>query len=531
MIDKLHSRHQNLQQKFNITWLLLTMVFIGVVLYVQFGHIRNETTRHYEAAANSLAFKIDEYIENLLESVHTLPLTNKEFQSCTKFLRPKLQSIMFNNPYMSGIVISGLDNKVLCSTLYNVTTLPATTSITPVLLGPLQINSGMEPVFLLQQRMAEYHLGVYVLESILKTLLKKDGDSFTFIGLYDNLQKKMLLQTGKLATPRYLTNDASESNFREMNNFILPLQNLDNVSLLINAPAPLYNKVLLAKMALMALPLIVFSWLLYLYSLRILKKRFSLNFALNNALRTNQFFPVYQAIWDQASQRYCGAEVLMRWAAGGGEVIMPDSFIGEAEKTGIIVPMTLQVIEKSFKECQNLLHQTPHFHLAFNLGPTHFQDEQFFSAFFSLCTEYAIPPSKIMLELTERELFNQDDSMVVNRMNDLRASGYSLAIDDFGTGQSNINYLQQFPFNYLKIDKIFISSIGTGAINETLNQSIIVMAQSLHLNIIAEGVETQQQSDYLYKNNVNFIQGWLYAKALPYKEFAKVIRTHNKDVS
>ena len=253
-----------------------------------------------------------------------------------------------------------------------------------------------------------------------------------------------------------------------------------------------------------------------------MKKRY-----LKQALRQNQFYPVYQPVWDEANRNFCGAEVLIRWEAKTfNKIIMPDIFIPEAEKTKLIVPITLQLIKKAFQESHKLLHKKPQFYLSFNLSPTHFEDPVFFTEFYSLCSKFNIPPHQIMLELTEIGLFNQNNEKIFNIMSKLRAEGYSLAIDDFGTGQANINYLHHFPFNYLKIDKLFISAIGTGAIIETLNKAIITMANSLKLHVIAEGVETKTQLDYLQKNQVNYIQGWFYATAMPYQEFVKFILTY-----
>ena len=100
-------------------------------------------------------------------------------------------------------------------------------------------------------------------------------------------------------------------------------------------------------------------------------------------------------------------------------------------------------------------------------------------------------------------------------MQELRQAGFSLAVDDYGTGHASISYLHNFPFNYLKIDKLFIQAIGTKAITESLNDVIISMAKRLDLVIIAEGVETEEQVNYLSENGVRFLQGWYFSKALP----------------
>ena len=129
-----------------------------------------------------------------------------------------------------------------------------------------------------------------------------------------------------------------------------------------------------------------------------------------------------------------------------------------------------------------------------------------------------------MLEITERDLLRQDDLTLVMRMKELRSLGFSLAIDDFGTGHASISYLQHFPFNYLKIDQLFIRAIGTGAVTETLNQSIIHMAKNLKLSIIAEGVETIAQQEFLQKQDVHLMQGWYFAKAMPLEQLIQFIK-------
>lgn len=109
-------------------------------------------------------------------------------------------------------------------------------------------------------------------------------------------------------------------------------------------------------------------------------------------------------------------------------------------------------------------------------------------------------------------------------MLELRNTGYSLAVDDFGTGHASISYLQHFPFNYLKIDKLFIQAIGTKAITESLNATIIHMAKDLKLHIIAEGVETAEQVEYLKKNEVYILQGWYFSKALSIEQLVDLLQ-------
>ena len=115
-------------------------------------------------------------------------------------------------------------------------------------------------------------------------------------------------------------------------------------------------------------------------------------------------------------------------------------------------------------------------------------------------------------------------------MHELRQEHFSLAIDDYGTGHASISYLQNFPFNYLKIDKLFIHAIGTNAITESLNDAIIQMAKGLNLTIIAEGVETQEQVEYLVKNGVFYLQGWYFSKAVSIDKIKELIEEKNNEV-
>lgn len=208
---------------------------------------------------------------------------------------------------------------------------------------------------------------------------------------------------------------------------------------------------------------------------------------------------------------------------------MPDTFINEAETSGLIVPITLQIIEIAFQEFDMILRTRDYFHLGFNLSAAHFISAYFFNDFYALVEKYTINPKQLLLEVTERDLIDKNDLLFNERMQELRDKGYSLAIDDYGTGHASISYLQHFPFNYLKIDKLFVQAIGTKAITESLNEAIIHMAKTLDLIIIAEGVETEEQVKYLSKNGVRLLQGWYFSKALPIEELEALLQENNYD--
>lgn len=533
VIKKLQASHHYFSQKFTIAWLVFTAICVLLIGFYQWERLRLQHISELELNATRFAFKVETLFENVLQPASLLPFYMETADSC-KTMSPRLKALVFSNFFMTGILISNLKNNLTCSTINHPKNFPVITTQKTLLFGPVKIESNTNHFFFLQQRIGHVYLGVFLLKSLLDTWFRNAGNEFDFIGLYDKNQKKMIFNYGSRFSNSSLLTHTSKTDISVDNHngdVILPIENVDNVSLVLSTRTFSFINQWMNDLFFLLPPFILLSGVFYFYSNRLIRKRFSLTYALSNALKEGEFYPVYQAIRDEENHCFCGAEVLIRWETRFHETIMPDYFIDEAEKSGLIVPMTLALAETAFKECQSLFLSNPAFHLAFNLSPSHFRDEHFFTQFYELCTKYRIPTHQLMLELTERELFNQDESEVIERMRELRASGYDLAMDDFGTGQSNLNYLHHFPFNYLKIDKLFINTIGTGALIETINQSIITIAQSLNLQIIAEGVETKAQLDYLRSKNVRYIQGWFYTKGLPYPEFALLLKNTNKDCS
>lgn len=271
--------------------------------------------------------------------------------------------------------------------------------------------------------------------------------------------------------------------------------------------------------------------LLYLQLKRMLHQRFSVQGALRHAIKNNQFFPHYQPIYSNKRSKFIGVEALLRWQSDDEHLIKPDLFIAEAEESGLIVPITKQLIRQSLEACQAFLQADEQFHIAFNLSRHHFQDLNFFDEMLVLLNHAGVKPAQVLLELTERYLPDYKDPLTREKVNRLKKAGFLIAIDDYGTGHASISYLQQFPFDYLKIDKIYIESIGYGAITEKLTETIIDMADKLNLQTIAEGVETPEQLAYLKQRNIDIIQGWYFAKAMSIEELKEFFEKKGQFVS
>lgn len=506
MIKDIHAKQLSVQQRLAIICLVISSLVLFCSAFYEWYVYREQQARQIAAQAQQKVFQFDEFVEHLLQTNFALDFSHEQLRDCGNSLLPLLQGIIFNNPYIAAIAISDKKHQLRCSTT-RLRIPQANQSSTPHMHGPVDPGGKNQPVYILQQQLGHYQFTLYILKNILDNLFQPmPSSAFTSILLYDSLHQTAILQVDKKLT---VSPPGQHSNAIK-----IPSQTLNDYQFFFRPKAFTYDKRFIYTELILSISIIILSFIIYFVLRNLLNRRFSLQYALKNSLKNGDFEPIYQPVLDVSNNKCCGAEVLVRWQMATDTLIMPDLFIEEAEESGLIVPITRQLIEKTFHQCEKLLKQYPDFHLAFNVSVNHFSDTGFFPQLFKLCEQYAIAPKQIILELTERRLFDQKDVKNLQLIKAIRSKGFALAIDDFGTGHASINYLQHLPFNYLKIDKQFVQAIGTGAITETLNQAIINMARSLHLSIIAEGVETAEQFQYLHEQKIGFIQGWYYAKAM-----------------
>lgn len=251
----------------------------------------------------------------------------------------------------------------------------------------------------------------------------------------------------------------------------------------------------------------------------LMRRRLSLESELSRAIQKNELIVHYQPVIDLASKKCIGAEALVRWKHPEEGLIAPDLFIPLAETTGLIEPMTEWVMKRVRDDLQTWLSENPHMHVAINLSPKHFESDRILIASENIFSNSTIKPNQLIYEITERGLISDDIGLARHIMHSLRHRGSTVALDDFGTGYSSLSYLGTFPLDYLKIDKQFIDAIGKEAVTTHLVDAIIEMAKRLNLKLIAEGVETEHQADYLVEHGVDYAQGWLYSKALSKHDF------------
>jgi len=249
------------------------------------------------------------------------------------------------------------------------------------------------------------------------------------------------------------------------------------------------------------------------------RQQMSLPNAVRAALRRKEFFLDYQPVVDLRSGRWTGVEALVRWRRPTGEIVMPELFIPIAEQSGMIVRLTHQVLERICRDTGFYLEMHPGFHIGVNVAPADFHSPGFTELLQRTLQQMGARPGNLILEVTERGML--DPLVARETTGRLRRHGFALAIDDFGTGYSSLSYLESLELDYLKIDRSFIEAIGTGAPTSQVVGHIIGMARDLGLCMIAEGVESQAQADYLARQGVQYAQGWLFGRPMPFPEIVR----------
>lgn len=252
------------------------------------------------------------------------------------------------------------------------------------------------------------------------------------------------------------------------------------------------------------------------------RRQMSMTTALRQALRRKEFFVVYQPIIALDSGKCVGAEALLRWRRSTGELIGPDLFIPIAEHSGIITKLTAAVLDLVAQDVGNFLAQHPTFHIAINLSAADLQSNQTVVLVDQLIARTHALPANFVIEITERAFVDAVASRQV--IDTLRARGLPVAIDDFGTGYSSLSYLETLDVDYLKIDRLFIETLGTTAPTSQVVGHIIEMARTMGLRMVAEGVENDVQAEYLRARQVQYAQGWLFGRPVSFADIVRTVR-------
>lgn len=250
---------------------------------------------------------------------------------------------------------------------------------------------------------------------------------------------------------------------------------------------------------------------------------------LRRAIEHEEFVVFYQPQIDALTDTIIGMEALVRWQHPEMGMVSPAKFIPLAEETGLIVQIDQWMMKAAMKQMKHWYEEglSPGC-IALNLSITHLMHEGFIENLQQTLEESGCESKHIEMEVTEGQMMkNPQKSVSILRR--IGALGISLAIDDFGTGYSSLSYLKRLPVNKLKIDQSFVRGLPDDEEDVAITKAVIVLAKSMHLNVIAEGVETTRQRDFLLDNGCSNIQGYLYAEPLPAKEMTRMLEEKLKN--
>ena len=247
------------------------------------------------------------------------------------------------------------------------------------------------------------------------------------------------------------------------------------------------------------------------------ERRLTMERALARALDAGELRMHVQPQLDRHGQ-VTGAEMLMRWPQADGSMIAPSLFIPVAEETGLIIKLGNWALQQACQAAVRLAQAGHHFALSVNVSPAQFRQPDFAARVRAALSESGAPAGALVLELTEGLLVDKRDAALA-RMRELAALGIRFSIDDFGTGYSSLAYLTSMPLYELKIDKSFVDATPHDISGTAIVQAILGMAGHLGLRVVAEGVETQQQADFLVAHDCDGLQGYLYARPMPLADF------------
>ena len=254
-------------------------------------------------------------------------------------------------------------------------------------------------------------------------------------------------------------------------------------------------------------------------------ERQSIEESLRRALERNEFTLHYQPRINLRTREITGAEALIRWTHPTRGLVPPGQFIPVAEDCGLILPIGQWVLREACKQARAWLDGgLPLTTMAVNISAMEFRDDNFLENVFATLKDTGLDPRALELELTESVLMKRAES-AASVLKSLRASGVRVAVDDFGTGYSSLSYLRKFPIDALKIDQSFVREITTAPGEMTIVTAVISMGRSLNLRVVAEGVETQQELEFLQAHQCDEAQGYYFSRPVVAQQFARLLKT------
>lgn len=249
---------------------------------------------------------------------------------------------------------------------------------------------------------------------------------------------------------------------------------------------------------------------------------------LRRAITKGEIVPFYQPVVNGRQGTLRGVEVLARWKHPKAGFISPASFIPVAEKSGLIVPLTQRLMNQVVENMNAIASKLPEgFHIGINFSASHIASPTFVEECLKYKAQFERKDLNLVIEVTEREPLHVDEHLV-QTLNILHENGFVIALDDFGTGYSGLSYLHDLHIDYIKIDQSFVARVSMEEDSTRILDCVLDLARKLSLSIVAEGVETKEQVDYLNRNDITFLQGYYFFKPVSFIELIKILLSKPK---
>ncbi|HEY1542450.1 MAG TPA: EAL domain-containing protein [Xanthobacteraceae bacterium] len=461
---------------------------------------------------------IDTRLDEVVAALDTLAAQG--VASCDAADMEKLRRVSFATPSVKEIGVVGPNGETLCSDLG--VPLGARVIAEPVRTAPpgkilLEvIRLGERPVRYLRVRRfgaGGGSLAALVAPEVLLPLTSPNGGRFTADARILTREGVLIGEGGAPLPPDMTPAQVTRTNLRS-DRFGISVE----VAMLRAASEPHELRAVGLIVNLVVLfAVLSFVWLM-------LRQRGDPVVEIRRALDAKRFVPYFQPIIDITSGKVLGAEVLARWRKPDGSLVLPGAFIPLAERGGLMIELTEALMQRACAEIGEAYARRPHLKLAFNLTARHFADEAIVADLRAIFDRSPIRLDQVTLELTEREPI-EDIATTRRVITALQGLGCRVALDDVGTGHSGLSSILELGVDVIKIDKMFVDALGRERNSATIVTTLVELARNMHMEIVAEGVESFEQVADLRARGIHMAQGYVFAPPLPAAAFQTLLDT------
>ncbi len=506
------------------------MLCAAVAVFAMGYYIDRQSAKQQKMLVDNIAGIILAQAETAIDDATKAAdsIKDRKMTSCTKAVRSEFRSLSFNYPAIYEIGLFNSKGQVLCSNMENSMYSIAGSK-----------NIGHENKHKLHLMKLDHLSGAKVLMVNLK---RSDGDAIRVIisprALFNGFLQKDLRKFGHASISMNngvvinetgeLWNNKSREGVGEVVSVTRRSENhLLSVRVEILAKALPGNS--LALLLFVYLGGAFFTVLIGLMIATLSKREESMYSEISAGILRNEFIPYYQPIINSKTGTIAGCEVLVRWHKSGGEIVPPDMFIPYMEMNGQIIEVTHGLMCLVRDEMANFQRDNSGFFYSINLTAQHLTSSDVLDDVKEIFATSIIEPSDLVFEITERQPLHDIDAAGLI-IEGLQSIGCEVALDDAGTGHGGLAYIQHLGVDKIKIDKMFVEAIEKGSLGAPIVDALINMSRELGISVVAEGVETEAQLNYLCAHGAEFLQGYIFAPPMPKATFIQFYHAYHREI-